>query len=357
MSRWLQICGVGVLALSLTVSAWADLPQQGVYFSAEEDFVTRGPEPPDGNPIMSDGDLLHSATGLFMRNAELLTVFNVTVDLGLDAVDVVDEETRVVAFSTSLDAPRRVFLSGDLLATNGMTIPNQALLARFGVSADYDLGLDAVHFTGAVDNILAFLDFARDIPRDNWLNAPDSLAQLLETYGIDIRFSTEGSAPTPAIPSFIDGDLLSVVSGSIVFANSALLPADIPAGIPSRGVDFGLDAAGAARDNPNTFYFSTEILSREKTFSAGDIHASGAGVVAVNGELLTPFALSRIGIEDVGLDALTWPTGSAQVDVIILEYLLGRRVLTPSQKAASDTNSDGGVDIADYVFEVNPVGR
>ena len=27
-------------------------------FSVEEDFVTHGPEPPDGNPIISDGDML-----------------------------------------------------------------------------------------------------------------------------------------------------------------------------------------------------------------------------------------------------------------------------------------------------------
>ena len=29
---------------------------QDLAFSTEEDFVTRGPEPPDGNPVISDGE-------------------------------------------------------------------------------------------------------------------------------------------------------------------------------------------------------------------------------------------------------------------------------------------------------------
>ena len=33
-------------------------PCEGLLFSTSEDFVTRGLEPADGNPIISDGDLL-----------------------------------------------------------------------------------------------------------------------------------------------------------------------------------------------------------------------------------------------------------------------------------------------------------
>ena len=52
-------------------------------YSTEEDFVTQGPLPLDGNPIISDGDLL-STTGLNLpgdecvvcaRNADLLSAF------------------------------------------------------------------------------------------------------------------------------------------------------------------------------------------------------------------------------------------------------------------------------------------
>ena len=52
-----------------------------LYFSTEEDFVTQGPEPADGNPIISDGDLLGPGCVVFARNHKLLTAFKTERDL------------------------------------------------------------------------------------------------------------------------------------------------------------------------------------------------------------------------------------------------------------------------------------
>jgi len=59
-------------------------------FSTEDDFLTQGPEPADGNPIISDGDLLGLNGRICARNDDLLSVFEVKRDLGLDAVHVMD---------------------------------------------------------------------------------------------------------------------------------------------------------------------------------------------------------------------------------------------------------------------------
>ena len=56
-------------------------------FSVEEDFMMTRGEPFDGNPYISDGDLLSTNGQVCARNAELLRRFDVRVDLGLDAVD------------------------------------------------------------------------------------------------------------------------------------------------------------------------------------------------------------------------------------------------------------------------------
>jgi len=66
---------------------------------------------------------------VFARNRELLEVFKIDNDLGLDAVDVIDEERRLIVFSTELDDPLGRFTAGDLLATNGAQIPNSVLLS------------------------------------------------------------------------------------------------------------------------------------------------------------------------------------------------------------------------------------
>jgi hypothetical protein len=270
-------------------------------YSTEEDFVTRCPEPPDGNPIISDGDLLGRNCVVCARNSDLLAPFDVSVDIGLDAVDVIDAKDYLVAFSTELDSPNAgQFYAGDLLVTNGALIPNRALTFEWKVG--YDLGLDAVHFVGDASNIRAFLNFASQYSRDDWLQIPDLLWSLLSETGSDIWFSTEGTFSSAGTPVFLDGDLLSARDGYIVSGNDELLGDSVPAGIPIRGVDFGLDAVAAGRDAGGAILFSTEILLEgEPSFSDGDVLSKGGGVVIPHYELVHCFEPTA---SFVGLDAL-----------------------------------------------------
>lgn len=275
-------------------------------FSTEEDFVTNGTEPPDGNPIISDGDLFGADCAVCARNADLLQSFDVSIDLGLDAADVIDVDTYIVAFSTELDSPNfGQFTSGDLLLTNSCVIPNVALTYALGVS--YDLGLDGIHFLGATDDILAFVSEAQSYSRDDWLSNPANLAQLLSAYNVDIWFSTEGTGPTVAAPQLLDGDVLSARDGIIVKSSQELLPPDVPAGIPSRGVDFGLDAVTCNRLSPEgSVLFSTEILyDGETSFTDGDVLLAGAGVLMSNHSLVLCFAPKDEAF--LGLDAISMP--------------------------------------------------
>lgn len=279
---------------------------RGVYFSTEEEFITRGPKPPDGNNIISDGDLLGPGCEVFLRNRELLQRFEIEIDLGLDAADVIDKKAKLVAFSTELDDPRGKFTAGDLLTTNGAIIPNIALLDKFEI-AKADLGLDAVQIIGDIDHIGAFLDYAAGLSRDEWLKNPGLLAGMLKEYEMDIWFSTEGTGTAPMIKErrFLDGDLLSVRKGIIVVKNADLLPLSVPAGIPDRGVDFGLDAVIAGRSGETErIYYSTEILFGGKTsFTDGDVLQSGTGyVVCTNGDLINCFEPK---VNFLGLDALS----------------------------------------------------
>jgi hypothetical protein len=274
-------------------------------FSTEEDFVTHGPEPPDGNPVISDGDLLSSTANgcvICARNAELLAEFDIEFDMGLDAADVIDAESTLVAFSTEIDSPEvGQFTAGDLLATNGMVIANVALTDLYGVG--YDIGLDAVHFVGDPIQISGFLQEAATYTREDWLQDPGKLADLLEKpYDIDIWFSTEGTYGTVDSPILLDGDLLSVRGGKIM-GNESLLPGTVPAGIPVRGVDFGLDAVSDARiPEGQLMVFSTELLSKgEPSFTDGDVLQAGNGVVAKNSDLVACFEPNA---RELGLDAL-----------------------------------------------------
>ncbi len=276
---------------------------QSLAFSTEEDFVTQGPIPSDGNRVISDGDLLGPNCAICARNWELLQRFQVTVDLGLDAADVLDAERYLVAFSTELDSPNRgQFTAGDLLVTNGAVIPNIALLYRFNIPRA-DLGLDAVHFIGDPAEIIRFLTYVQQVSRDEWLREPGKLWELLTEYGLDIWFSTEGTAPRPEAPLFLDGDVLSARYGNIVASNDMLLPASVPAGIPTRGVDFGLDALTADRTGDRKLiHFSTEILFEGRpAFTDGDILLLGNGVVRTNEDLLLPCEPRAAFL---GLDAL-----------------------------------------------------
>ncbi len=274
-------------------------------FSTEEDFVTQGPEPPDGNPIISDGDLLGPNCEVCARNYDLLhDTFDVDQDLGLDAADVIDVENYLVAFSTELDSPHGTFTAGDLLVTNGAIIANVALTHLFQVGYKYDIGLDALHFVGDLGNIIAFLGEIQQIGRDFWVQNPGALSEMLIQYDIDIWFSTEGTLGPVDAPAFLDGDLLSARYGIIVAPNKDLLPPSVPAGIPYQGVDFGLDAVTGIRvgDDPQ-IHFSTEILyQNEPSFTDGDMLKYGDGVVAKNIDLIQCFEPMA---GELGLDALS----------------------------------------------------
>ena len=307
-SRLLLCC---LLLGSVFLIAPAQADEQGVLanlpacaqwgFSTEEDFLTDGPLPADGNPIISDGDLLGRNHTVCARNRELLAKWDVAVDLGLDAVDLVDVERALVAFSTELDDPRGRFGAGDLLATNGTVIPNLVLLTKFQVG--HDMGLDGLQFIGATENIIDFLNRAATFSREEWLKAPGLLFDLLQTFKVDIWISTESTELRASTVSILDGDLLSVGTGTVVVRQADLLPVAVPAGLPARGVDFGLDAVAANRSGAiQTIRFSTEILFRGKPpFTDGDVLLKGNGVEVPNYDLIKAFEPRA---KFLGLDAL-----------------------------------------------------
>ncbi len=267
-------------------------------FSTEEDFMMI-----DG-VYVSDGDLLSFNGQVCARNADLLANFypnsDLPADLGLDAVDILDIDNLLVAFSTELDDPGGNFTAGDLLLTNGAIIPNAAFVNSFDIK--HDIGFDAVHFVGEVNNILDFADVALELGPDGW--GGGRLQEELSNFDIDIWFSIEGTHPPGDVPDILDGDLLSA-TGTTVFSNGDLLPGDVPAGIPMRGVDFGLDAATTHRlpGQEPFIQFSTEILYRgERSFNDGDVLLRGNGVITFNEDLIQPF---QPAADFLGLDALS----------------------------------------------------
>jgi hypothetical protein len=90
----------------------------------------------------------------------------------------------------------------------------------------------------------------------------------------------------------------------VVAPNSVLLPTVVPAGIPDRGVHFGLDAVTAGRDGKRELIrFSTEILYEgEPAFTDGDVIFLGDGVTCTNWDLIRCFEPKT---RDLGLDALS----------------------------------------------------
>lgn len=307
----LVILLAGTVAMGVTgpVEAQDDDATQcrGLLFSTSEDFRNRGPEPPDGNPIISDGDLLAwdvaAGVRLCRRNARLIRQFDIAgVDLGLDAVWSLDEQRSVIAFSTELDSPNTgQFRAGDLLFDVGGVIPNAALLASFDVPRSLDLGLDAVTLIGEEDPIRRLIELARN---GQFQQEPQRLPRMLEELDVDIWFSTEGTPPEVEKPLFIDGDLLSARTGMIVRPQTSLLPA-LPSGIPMRGVDFGLDAFTPAIDpieNVPIELLSTEIVGEERvSFTDGDVLQPGPAIFLRNADLLKGFEPAT---HDLGLDAL-----------------------------------------------------
>ncbi len=275
-----------------------------IFFSTEEEFFTQGPTPFDGNPIISDGDLLTSKGLVYARNSDLLIIFQVSSDLGLDAVDVIDREERVIAFSTELDHPERLFSKGDLLFSNGAIIPNSALLAGFNLPPSLNLGLDAVQLIGSRESILKLIEELASQGPDRLRENPNQLPELLRELELDILFSTEGTAAVSEKRIFLDGDLLSAVSGSVVLKNEDALPASVPAGIPTRGVDFGMDAVMQILDveQRNRVLFSTSINGLLSTFTDGDILLENNLVQIPNKDLIGVF---EPRVEDMGLDAMS----------------------------------------------------
>ncbi|MEZ4675484.1 MAG: hypothetical protein R2932_14725 [Caldilineaceae bacterium] len=257
-------------------------------YSTEEDFITQGPLPADGNPLISDGDLLSRNGALCARNWQLLQKWEIKADLGLDAADLLFVDGGMVIFSTELDDPQGRFTEGDLLTTNGAIIPNQALLTSFQVG--YNLGLDGLHLVGDVKDIDTFLKVAADTEPKEWLNGK-ILPAWLERYGIDIWFSVEGTELRAAAVPIYDGDLLSARDGIVVLRQDQLLPASVPAGIPNRGVDFGLDGiTGARKPDRSSMRFSTELLYRkDPAFTDGDILRVGNGVEIPHHTIIAPF--------------------------------------------------------------------
>jgi len=285
-------------------------------YSTEEDFITRGPEPPDGNPVISAGDLLTShPTAVCARNEDLLLIFDIVDkdDLGLDAVDVIDIDGYIVAFSTEIDSPNNgpaatQFTAGDLLITNGVVISNAELTSKFSIP--FDIGLDAVHFIGKEENILAALELfsVQGVPRGR------AFSEALTSFGIDIWFSMEGTfTPDGFSLPILDGDLLSAREGTIVAKQTDLFPASVPAGIPDRGVDFGIDAATAdRRGEATTIEFSPEILfNKEPLFVDGDAIRYAGSAHMPNHFLIRGFEPVTT---ELGLDAL-----SGTLDVIFAD--------------------------------------
>lgn len=284
---------------------------EGLWFSTSEDFRSQGPTPP-GGPIVSDGDLLTYVIGsgarICARNAELMRIFDIEkFDHGLDALDKIEIDQDVVfaAFSTEIDSVNGSgqFTAGDLLFTNGAIVPNAALLAQFDLPRSLNLGLDAVYIEGGPREKRELLAKLGSTNPDDMRQNPGILIEILEGTNTDILFSTEGTPPEVQKPMFLDGDLLSAKSGTIVRSNADLMPG-LPAGLPDRGVDYGLDAYTPAMDPIERVpieIFSTEVNARGNTITDGDALTVGPNVYLRNHDLIASLEPRD---RNMGLDAL-----------------------------------------------------
>lgn len=139
----------------------------------------------------------------------------------------------------------------------------------------------------------------------------------------------------------MDGDLLSAVKGDIVAANSDLLPPSVPAGIPKRGVDFGLDAVTLYKEK--NIEFSTEILYENKlSFTDGDVLLQGDGVVLQNKDLINAFEPK---VEELGLDALFFTV------MVVIECIDFESLTIGNVYNVGDTFTDSGVTITVLPFQ------
>lgn len=345
LAKLLRIMLVGAVLVwaappALSARAQGDYPLElcrEAGFSTEEDFMMREGKAYDGDPYVSDGDVLSPNGQVCVRNRDLLQRFGVREDLGLDALDILAVDERLVAFSTELDSPHGNFGAGDLLFTNGASIPNAALLFRFDIPLD--LGLDGVHFVGRPDGIQRFLDVIGGTVPEDWLGG--KLQDVLTDLDIDIWFSVEGTWwRTEGQRPILDGDVLSARSGGQVLWQEVLLDPPIPAGLAERGVDFGLDAlAGPREPERAALVFSTEILYRgETSFTDGDVLRVGGSVLRPNNDLIKAF---QPAADFLGLDALSLSL-EPPVDVCCVEF---EEQQVGAQYAVGSTFTDAGVPI------------
>ncbi|MEZ4675482.1 MAG: hypothetical protein R2932_14715 [Caldilineaceae bacterium] len=200
----------------------------------------------DGNPYISDGDVLGFSGVVCARNKIYYP------PLPWAAIYPIWGWMRwrsSIFPATLLPSPpssmiRRASLRAAIcslrLAWRSPTWPSSTPLASTTI------GLDGVQFIGERERIIKFVNGLANVPRDAFLEAPERLRRLLEELDIDIWFSTEGTYGDARDPKILDGDLLSVRTATIIANNGDLLPATVPAGLPNRGVDFGLDAVVAA---------------------------------------------------------------------------------------------------------------
>lgn len=283
-----------------------------LFVSWEEDFVRNNATGLPSSHV-TDGDLIDWAAGsIYMTNAQLLSAFPFInlgrQDLGLDAADVINEDKKLVVFST--EEGRGPLTGGDLLCTNGGVIKNAGLLAKFpGIvspNITQPMGLDAVQMIGKNEAIQSFLEYVKGLPLNYYELNPLQLSQDLTQWGIDIWFSTEINASliAPQTPLFLDGDVLSAKSGTIVVPQSGLFSLAYAAGIPNRGMDFGLDGLIAPRTGDKAkIYFSTEVLNVSPLFTDGDLLSLG-GTIAVNYSTLA--SPSAPPVRFLGLDAVSY---------------------------------------------------
>ena len=321
---------------------------KGLWFSTSEDFRSRGRDLPGGQ-IVSDGDLLSyelgGATTICARNAQLLKRFDTNqYDHGLDALDqvVIDEKVVFAAFSTEIDSVNGAgqFTAGDLLFSTGAAIPNNALLFKFGLPRSLNLGLDAVSIEGAPRGIREMLAKVTSAGIGALRENPSILIEILEGTNTDILFSTEGTPPEVQKPMFLDGDLLSARTGTIVRANRDLLPS-LPAGLPNNGVDYGLDAYTRAFDRIEQApieLLSIEIQAHERSFSDGDVLQNGPSVYLSSKDLIA--SLDPLDI-DMGLDALAARIGDTACTF---------RITTVSDIDVLDINPGTGLFDSDRPF-------
>ena len=197
-----------------------------------------------------------------------------TLRVGTSRIAGVDVQVVGIDPTTYPQVSGLQFTAGDLLVTNEVIIPNQVLTARWskGQGVGYDIGLDGVQFVGDPANIVALLGQAATLQQPITAGVMDEL--LAAFPDVDIWYSTEGTLGPVDAPGFLDGDLLSVRYGTIVASNDQVLPPSVPAGVPVRGVDFGLDAvAGNRTTDRSRLHFSTEILfeGARLSFTDGDV--------------------------------------------------------------------------------------